>query len=219
MKYVDKIFCINLDSRTDRWDECIQEFKKIGIEDDVERISAVDIQPGIIGCTKSHYECVKIAKERNYESVLILEDDVTFTLDALDILEKTFEQLHTRDIKFDMLYLGGNPYGIDNQLIDSNLALLVSSKAAHAYIICSHMYDTVLDMYEKCEWKNNNDWHHSNPFRYNIDIFYIRNIQSLRNTYGVYPSIAEQRTSYSDLIHSKCYYNLNNTYNSILKGI
>ena len=37
-KYFDKIYCINLDSRPDRWKECLEEFKKIGIDDIVERL-------------------------------------------------------------------------------------------------------------------------------------------------------------------------------------
>lgn len=38
--YFDKIYCINLDSRPDRWELAQKEFKKIGILDRVERFSA-----------------------------------------------------------------------------------------------------------------------------------------------------------------------------------
>ena len=38
----EKIYCINLDRRTDRWEESLIEFKKWGIEGNVERYSAVD---------------------------------------------------------------------------------------------------------------------------------------------------------------------------------
>ena len=40
--FFDKIYCINLEERTDRWEECLSEFKKYGIEN-VERIKAVKI--------------------------------------------------------------------------------------------------------------------------------------------------------------------------------
>ena len=30
--YFDKIICINLDKRTDRWTESLEQFKKAGIE-------------------------------------------------------------------------------------------------------------------------------------------------------------------------------------------
>jgi len=219
VRNIDKIFCINLDSRTDRWQESIEEFKKLGIEDQVERISAANIQPGIIGCTKSHYECIKLAKERNYKNILVLEDDVSFTAEALNVLNETFNQLEKLGLQFEMLYLGANLRGEDNRLIDSNLALIAAAKTTHAYIINSSVYDIILDTYANCQWNASIDWHYTNPNRLNIDIFYMRMIQSRGNTYGVYPSVAEQRSSYSDLIHSNCYYDLTNVYNKILDDI
>ena len=39
--YFDKIFCINLDSRPDRWEQVQKEFDKVGILDRVERFSAL----------------------------------------------------------------------------------------------------------------------------------------------------------------------------------
>jgi GR25 family glycosyltransferase involved in LPS biosynthesis len=38
--YFDKIYCINLDSRPDRWEQAKSEFEKVGILDRVERFSA-----------------------------------------------------------------------------------------------------------------------------------------------------------------------------------
>ena len=37
--YFDKIYCINLDSRPERWDECLVEFNKLELE--VERVEGV----------------------------------------------------------------------------------------------------------------------------------------------------------------------------------
>jgi hypothetical protein len=41
-KYFDKIYCINLDRRTDRWDETQTELKKWGLENEVVRYSGID---------------------------------------------------------------------------------------------------------------------------------------------------------------------------------
>jgi GR25 family glycosyltransferase involved in LPS biosynthesis len=38
--YFDKIYCINLDSRPDRWEQAKSEFEKVEILDRVERFSA-----------------------------------------------------------------------------------------------------------------------------------------------------------------------------------
>ena len=39
--YFDKTYCVNLDRRTDRWDECMSEFTKYKL-DSIERFPAVD---------------------------------------------------------------------------------------------------------------------------------------------------------------------------------
>ena len=60
--YFDKVYCINLDKRTDRWKESTDEFKKWGVSG-VTRYSAVDgsllkintnLLAGEIGVLKTH---------------------------------------------------------------------------------------------------------------------------------------------------------------------
>ena len=41
----------------------------------IERICAVKADPGFVGCALSHLKCIEIAKQRNLEWVLVLEDD------------------------------------------------------------------------------------------------------------------------------------------------
>lgn len=33
LKYFDKVYCVNMDKRPDRWEQAKKEFKKLGIED------------------------------------------------------------------------------------------------------------------------------------------------------------------------------------------
>lgn len=68
------ILYINLDSRTDRK----EEMEKILNGLNYERVSAVKKDDGYIGCSLSHIKCIEIAKSRNYEKVIILEDDFMF---------------------------------------------------------------------------------------------------------------------------------------------
>ena len=65
--YFDKIFCINLDERTDRWEKCLNKFSLLGIEDKVERLSAVNLSHlterdpkirGRAGCVLSHAKII-----------------------------------------------------------------------------------------------------------------------------------------------------------------
>ena len=218
MNTLDNILCINLDSREDRWSECLKEFKNLNIEHLVQRYPAIRSEAGNIGCTMSHLNCIKIAKEKKYKNVLILEDDVVFNTDIFhDVLIKTFNQLDSNNLKYDMLYLGANLRGHDNKLIDKNLAKIVSAKTTHAYIINSSIYDYIIDAYSKIDLNDEYSWSQQNPNRMNIDVWYINNIQKLGNTYGTYPAIADQRPSYSDLLKQHCDYKLSENYNKILE--
>lgn len=217
--YVDNIYCINLDKRTDRWEECQSEFKKLNIQNSVNRFSAVDMSPGIAGCTRSHYEVIKLAKEKQFKNVLILEDDVVFNTDIFTyILNNTFDQLKSKNLKYDMLYLGANLTGNGNKLIDKNLAKLSTAKTTHAYIVNSSIYDYIIDSYYNIDWNYEYNWSHENPNRMNIDVFYVKKIQKMGNTYGTYPSIADQREGYSDIIKLNSNYKLSTTYNKILEN-
>ena len=217
MKIFDKIYCINLDSRPDRWEECLVEFNKIGIQDQVERVSAFKGPFGIDGCTRSHLECIRLAKDNNCENVLILEDDISFTSDIfIDTLHNAINQLNDNKLDCDILYFSANLYGNGNSLIDNNLAKISSAKAAHAYVVSSSVFDIILNAFKDIDWNDPYNWNPSNPNRMNMDTWY-KNIQQLGNTYGTYPSLAEQRPSHSDLLNKHVAYNLSTVYNEILE--
>jgi len=77
----DKIYCINLDTRPERWDYCKKEFAKYNMVELVERYPAVSFKKdklAIKGITTSHINVIKLAKQNNYKNVLIFEDDVQF---------------------------------------------------------------------------------------------------------------------------------------------
>ena len=91
--YFDEIFCINLDTRIDRWQHAQEEFKKIGILDRVHRFSAIKDKDGRIGLIKSNLEIIKYAKNKKLNNVLIFEDDFEFLIDnPLEVLQKSIEQ-------------------------------------------------------------------------------------------------------------------------------
>ena len=117
----DKIFCINLEERTDRWQECLLNFEKYNITN-YERIDAVKIQEqinpkrkGQIGCCLSYAKTIEKAIQENLNQFLILEDDFYFT-DEKDILNiKLTQSFNELPNNWDLLYLGGtvgNFYGI-----------------------------------------------------------------------------------------------------------
>lgn len=80
-KNFDNIFCINLNERKDKWNHCKEEFKKYNILDLVERYPAINYKKDpsrVRSITTSHINVIKLAKERQYDNVLIFEDDFKF---------------------------------------------------------------------------------------------------------------------------------------------
>jgi hypothetical protein len=65
-------YVINLDRRTDRWQQLQQEWKGAF---QLTRISAVETSPGGVGCTLSHIKICEEAKARGDPYVLVWEDD------------------------------------------------------------------------------------------------------------------------------------------------
>jgi len=111
--FFSKIYCINLDSRPDKYKLCLEEFNKINIE--VERVPGIDgkkyFKPGMnrnAGCYGLLQTKLKIyndAIKNNYDNILILEDDITF---VNKFNQKFFEKIDKLPDDWDMLYIGGN---------------------------------------------------------------------------------------------------------------
>lgn len=111
----DRIYCINLDSRTDRWERSTEIFNNMNLE--VTRHSANDgsahnsesrVNRGEVGCLWSHREILQQAEDENLGPILILEDDIEFVRGFDHLFEKYWERTPQ---DWDMLYLGANNQG------------------------------------------------------------------------------------------------------------
>lgn len=187
--YFDKIYCINLDRRTDRWKETRVEFKKHNMK--VERFSAVDGQnldhpdpllKAEAGCLLSHLEIIKSARKQNLRSVLIFEDDIIFhsNFNALFFM---FIRMVPAD--WDMLYFCGN-YEEEKPLkmVNRFIGRLNTTLITNAYCVRKSIYDLIIGtLTEK-----------SKP----IDRHYC-DIQKVAKCYGFVPHLISPRKSYSDI--------------------
>ncbi|WP_110685614.1 glycosyltransferase family 25 protein [Salinicola aestuarinus] len=101
---VDGVLCISLKEREDRRKILSEEFSRL--ENDVEFVLVErDVENGERGCFDSHVLCAKIALERNYKNVLILEDDATLLPTPRKQVERINAFLRLR--KPQIFYLGG----------------------------------------------------------------------------------------------------------------
>jgi GR25 family glycosyltransferase involved in LPS biosynthesis len=204
--FFDNIYCINLDRRNDRWQEASSEFNKYNLK--VQRISAVDgskldmskikmdvlkkdSMPGAVGCSLSHINVIKHAKEKGYSKILILEDDVVF--------EENFIERFTNEIKhlpedWDMFYLSGNNLKSDCLTKVNNFFYKTTfTFTTHSYAITSNLYDKIIEG--------------AAALNEPIDEFYRKHIQQNYNCYIIRPHITYQRPGFSDIMKGNRDYN------------
>jgi len=188
--FFDKIYCINLDHRFDRWKESVEEFKKHKII--TERFSAATgehpmipankrVNSGEAGLITSHILIFADAIKNGYKNFLILEDDVEFDSN----FNKKFEE-NIKDLpeQWDILYLGGNnimpPLNYKN-----NIYLSSKTYTTHAIGVNSKSIKKIFDRID---------------YNYPIDVNYSMQTMD-SNTYAfiMQPNLAWQRVSYSDI--------------------
>lgn len=208
-EYFDKIFVINLNHRSDRWEQCTKLFSEYNITN-YERFEAICPKyenipkklynnlvvnkkewyvTGAVGCKLSHLEIIKLAKERNYNNFLVLEDDfcIQKTIGDFNNIFNNFIN-EIKNINWDMIYLGGNnlikPKSINNLKL---LHKAVKVNTTHAYCLNKSLFDKCINEISICGTE--------------IDDYYKNNIQKNNelNVYCIFPSLIKQRESVSDI--------------------
>lgn len=185
--YFDIIFCINLDRRTDRWEQSLLEFEKMGIKDRVIRMPGIETSNPALGCHLSHAACLEYAKMREVNNILILEDDVEFFPAAMENLHQALVELPT---VWDMFYLGANLHTYPAYQISDHIAKLQGAYSTHAYAVRHDIFDELIEVNVSSNIAHN-------------DVYYSDVIIPNRMCYLALPLIAGQRDSYSDILKTE----------------
>jgi len=199
--YFDEAWCINLDHRTDRWENVQKEFSKVGLLDKIQRFSAIKHDKGTIGLILSNLKLIEMAKEKKLKNILIFEDDVHFINDTLTILEKSIEQIE--NLKWWLFYLGANTH-TPLQLISKlkpNILQLQNAFATQSVAYSNLTYDLFIKQFSKFENLNTIE---SSDF---IDVWLCNNFQKKNLCLVTNPIITTQSTSYSDIEKRNVNYN------------
>lgn len=112
--FVDKVYCINLDRRPDRWNKMIKRFDDLDIKAD--RVKAFDgldysgddkILNAQKATVKTHLSVIQDAIDNKYNRICIFEDDVIFC----DDFNERFD-FFRKNVPFnwDIMYLGCHFY-------------------------------------------------------------------------------------------------------------
>ena len=172
-QFFDLIYCINLDSRPDRWQEAVREFGVVGIADRVERVVGIVHADPREGCRLSHLECVRRAEAAGAENVLIFEDDVVFRGFSHQRLALSLQRLCTIP-DWELFYLGGYVMATPESYGD---LMRVPMAMTHAYAIHRRAFGKIQES--------------NSPY----DIWLAMNMKS----YCAHPLLALQRDGFSDL--------------------
>lgn len=190
----ENILYINLKEREDRNQHVLDEFKKFDIMH-AERVNASKTKDGAIGCTMSHIKCLELAKERNYETVFICEDDITFTDPELfkTQLEKFAISEYASD--WDVLVISGNnapPYMQHTDFV----VRVHNIQAATGYIVRRHYYDKLITNFK--EGLTNLIRNPANKQMYACDMYWKR-LQQKDIWYLIIPATVVQYPNYSNI--------------------
>jgi GR25 family glycosyltransferase involved in LPS biosynthesis len=139
LKYVDCLYVINLDHRTEKWAKAKKAFNKQKCYPN--RVSAINgwqlppsapaelmgpyfnhpippnlkgLTPGGIGCLLSHVSIYKDAFNRGLNTIWICEDDIKI-IDKLEKIDELIKNLNRLDPNWDVLYTDFTTNGTDIQ--------------------------------------------------------------------------------------------------------
>lgn len=153
------VYIMNLDRRTDRMDKMKLLMKNHNIQ--YTRISAIDgknleipkgsklTSKGAYGNLLTNIKILEDAKKRKYSEIVIFEDDILFHKNFDTMLSK----ITNVPQDWDILYLGSSQRIGTINLIPKQTDYYIAnqSRGTFAYVIKSHMYDILLNLYKTYE--------------------------------------------------------------------
>ena len=145
-KFFDRIYCINLNTRKDRYDKVSNLFQEYRIP--VEFYHPTPHSNGLQGCFESHIHLIRKAYTEGAENVLIFEDDITihqFSIQAL--LESISFMQKNKD--WELFYLGVFPQIVQFQMFSvphfKNIKR-VHSLCGHAYVVSRKYMEKIANL-------------------------------------------------------------------------
>jgi len=189
--FFDKIYCINLDERKDRMVETAKHFTTHNLW--VERVPGINgssmnldfppaIKEGAVGCALSQLFTLKMAKQINAKSFLLLEDDIEFDPELNSKFSKYYAEVPN---DWDMLYLGGQHFhGMNLTQVTEHIYRCEYTLSAHSvafkYTVYDRFINKLVDITKPC------------------DVHYAQSHREI-NAYVIVPHLTWQRNSYSNI--------------------
>jgi len=154
------VLYINLDKRKDRKEHIENELKEFK---NVERIQAVDTSDtsGYFGCVLSHIKALERAKEKDYDEVIICEDDFHW------INKDKFIYPLPEVVEFDVCMISGKIN--QKEFISWNYNKVIDGRHTDCYLIKKHFYDKLIQNFQEGYEKLKIKFTHDNY----IDVYWL----------------------------------------------
>jgi hypothetical protein len=202
--FVDFIYYINLDHRTDRNDQFMREMEKIHFpREKIKRVSGVYLKKtGHLGCSRSHIKVMEDFIASDHTNCIVFEDDFEFSEEGPRSLETSIQKLQKQKIPYDVCMLAGNEQDIQDTrypfLKKVNMCTTTSG-----FMVNKQFAPRLLQNFKEGEQlleKSYKEGTPKLPFRgeYAIDQYWI-SLQPHSNWYMFEPKLGKQRSSFSDI--------------------
>jgi GR25 family glycosyltransferase involved in LPS biosynthesis len=182
---------INLEHRKDRNESVLKELSKIGI-DIPERFNAIEMKNGAIGCSLSHIKCIEIAMKRNYDYIMICEDDIEILNPSLFL--QNINKFLNSQIEWDVVLIAGNNM-IPYNFVTDYCIKIYNCLTTTGYIVKNKYFSTLLNNYKEGVTKLMKEQSNSS---YKIDKYW-QLLQNKDNWYMIIPPTIVQKEDYSDI--------------------
>jgi GR25 family glycosyltransferase involved in LPS biosynthesis len=182
---------INLEHRKDRNESVLKELSKIGI-DIPERFNAIEMKNGAIGCSLSHIKCIEIAIKRNYDYIMICEDDIEILNPSLFL--QNINKFLNSQIEWDVVLIAGNNM-IPYNFVTDYCIKIYNCLTTTGYIVKNKYFSTLLNNYKEGVTKLMKEQSNSS---YKIDKYW-KLLQNKDNWYMIIPPTIVQKEDYSDI--------------------
>lgn len=191
IKDITNAFYINLEEREDRKKKTKKEFKQLKIP--IQRMKAIKLENGRIGCSMSHLKCLQQAKEKDLDHVLIVEDDIHFM--NITMFKEQLNKFLSSSIEWDVVLFAGNnlpPYEIYG-----DFCVKVSRcQTTTGYLVQKHYYDILIsNIKESINLLLKEPERHID---YAIDKYWFK-LQEKDKWFIITPLSVVQREDYSDI--------------------
>ncbi|NDJ56505.1 glycosyltransferase [Enterobacteriaceae bacterium 4M9] len=196
LSLVEKVIYINLKIRPERNAEIQNLLQRLNIaKSKIIRFDAVMTQPGYIGCAKSHEAVLKIARDNQWENILVLEDDIDFNHDDENIARVNGFLSMLKSTTWDVAMLAANYYKVMPFAGNHHFLRVKYAHTACAYMVNRNYYQTLINNINEAMRKLEAG---GRQVSCALDSHWLP-LMLKDKWFGVYPSFGYQKIGYSDI--------------------